>query len=329
MFCLPLSKKMRIGSSVPILFFIALLFSGCGTSYLTVMVQEPAEINLNNFKKIAIGETTGQHADDVADELTSSLVQNGRFEVLDRANLNQVLQEYHLTLSGLVDQQSAAKLGQLIGAAALVFARVADYKYNESIYRGDPWKDKKGNTHQTIQRTGVGTVTVDFKITDLTTGRILISPNITQEATAYTSADNQYPPDIDRESLLAAARTKVISRFMAMIAPHWVDVRVALLSDSDIPELSRGIDYAKQGAWDQAIANFSNGIKNHQGNENLHKAYFDLGVAYEYTNDFKDALEMLNKAYSFKPDDLYANEIRNCKSREAEYNRLQQQLQNE
>ena len=308
--------------------FVVLL-SGCGTSYIIVTVQEPAEIDLSNFKKIAIGQVTGPHADDVADGLTESLVQCGRFEVLDRANLNQVLQEHHLTLSGLVDQQSAAKLGQLIGAAALVFARVADYKYNESIYRGDPWKDKKGNTHQTIQRTGVGTVTVNFKITDLATGRILISPNITQEATAYTSADNQYPPDIDRERLLARARTTVISRFMAMIAPHWVNVRVALLSDSDIPELSRGIDYAKQGAWDQAIANFSNEIKNHQYNENLHKAYFDLGVAYEYTNQFKDALEMLNRAYSFKPDDLYANEIRNCKLREAEYIRLQQQLKNE
>lgn len=303
---------------------------------MTINVQEPAQINLSNFKKIAVGDMTGWHAADVAGELTDRLVQSSRFEVLDRAHLDQMMQEYHLTMSGLVNQDSATQLGNLIGASALIFGRVEEYHYaentshhTENVYDIVKWVPKKVGTKEVYTRNGKGTVEVSFTITDLTTGRILISPSITQSASTQTSVDNQPPaPEINQEDLLATARRQVISRFMDMITPHSVSAQVVLLNDSDIPELDRGIDYAKNGSMNYAIENFISAVKNHQGNKNIDKAYFDLGVAYEYANNFKDGLEMLNKAYSIKPDPRYANEISHCKSMEANYTKLQEQLQN-
>jgi len=255
--------------------------------------------------------------------------------VLDRANFNQMLNEYHITMSGLVNQDSAVQLGNLLGPSAMIFIRVGDYHYSESashhtedVLKIVKWVPKKVGTKEVYTRDGKGLVTVSFTITDLRTGRILISPSITQAATTRTSVDNLPPaPEIDGESLLTQARGLVTRAFIEMITPHSVDVELILLSDSDIPELSRGIDYAKNGSWNYALSNFKDAVTKRQGSENIDKAYFDLGVAYEYSNDFKNALEMLNKAYSFKPDDTYAAEISNCKSREAKYKELQEQLQ--
>lgn len=55
------------------------------------------------------------------------------FEVLDRQHLGTLLKEHNLTVSGLVDDKSAAELGKFIGAAVYVFGRIQTDKYDEAI----------------------------------------------------------------------------------------------------------------------------------------------------------------------------------------------------
>ena len=56
----------------------------------------------------------------IAEELTVNLVMNKRdYSVLDRANLKSILQEHKLTATGLVDPDTAKKLGQFAGVDAL------------------------------------------------------------------------------------------------------------------------------------------------------------------------------------------------------------------
>ncbi len=311
-------------------FLVVVLLSfhifGCGTTSLLIPVTRPAEINLSKFKKIAIGEITGQASDDVTDELTTALFESNLFEVLDRTNLDKILREHNLSASGLVDEKTAAEFGQLIGAAAMVFGRVADYKYDEKVTKGDPWTDKGGKYHQYYYRKGESKVTVNFKIIDLTTGKLLVSKSITQGGVIETSADNQQPEAIDRDNLLAFARKLVVKDFMKKIAPYQEIVRMYLKSDSDLPELEKGISFAKAGQWDRAIENFKLATEKYPGNENLHKAYYDLGVAYMYNQMFKESIDALNKAYELKADEDYLTEIQNCKNMESEYKKLQEQL---
>jgi len=319
-------KKFTIYLKLLVVILLSFQIFGCGTTSLLVPVTRPAEINLAKFKKIAVGEITGQAANDVTDELTTALFESNRFEVLDRANLDKILREHNLSASGLVDEKTAAEFGQLIGAAAMVFGRVADYKYDEKLEKGEPWTDKKGGRHQTFTRYGSSKVTVNFKITDLTTGKLLVSKSITHGGEAKTYADNQQPDAIDRDNLFAFARKAVIQDFMKKVAPYTEYVKMYLKSDSDIPELEKGISLAKAGQWDRAIENFKSATEKYPGNENLHKAYYDLGVAYMYNQMFKESIDALNKAYELKADEDYLTEIQNCKNMESEYKKLQEQL---
>jgi len=111
---------------------ITVLFNSCGTTSMYMKVKRPAEINLKGYQKIAIGDIVNpknrvdKHSSDLSDEFTSTLFKSGYFEVLDRQHLAKILDEHSLSQTGLIDESSAAEIGNIIGAAVFVFGRIQD-----------------------------------------------------------------------------------------------------------------------------------------------------------------------------------------------------------
>lgn len=62
----------------------------------------------------------------VAEELTTRLFRDKRFEVIERQLLNKVLDELKLNTSGFVDSGSAQELGSILGASAIVSGTLSD-----------------------------------------------------------------------------------------------------------------------------------------------------------------------------------------------------------
>lgn len=60
----------------------------------------------------------------VAEWLITALVQEGRFDVIERRLLEQVLKEQNLGASGVVDAQSASKIGKVLGARIVISGSV-------------------------------------------------------------------------------------------------------------------------------------------------------------------------------------------------------------
>jgi len=56
----------------------------------------------------------------VAEWLITSFVQSGRFEVVERSQLQKILEEQKLALSGLVAQETAVKLGKVLGVKVII-----------------------------------------------------------------------------------------------------------------------------------------------------------------------------------------------------------------
>ncbi len=90
------------------------------------------------FKKIKIAvldfELQGQDHETedmgaiVAEWLVTALVRKGRFDVIERRLLKKVLSEQQLSVSGAVDEQSASKLGQILGAKTLITGSVVKFQ---------------------------------------------------------------------------------------------------------------------------------------------------------------------------------------------------------
>jgi tetratricopeptide (TPR) repeat protein len=103
------------------------------------------------------------------------------------------------------------------------------------------------------------------------------------------------------------------------------------MKDGDIPELKIGIEYAQAGQMDEAVKKFEEAVQNAKTNPKLKasdvaRAYWDLGLAYEYSDQFDKAIDAFKSAFNSDPsNEQYLQEENRIKARQREYQKLQEQ----
>jgi curli biogenesis system outer membrane secretion channel CsgG len=78
----------------------------------------------NNTTLSILGSRLGFAA---ADELTTQLVKTGEFSVIERQQIDAVLAEQKLGMSGAVDAATAARIGKLLGAQAVIVGSITQF----------------------------------------------------------------------------------------------------------------------------------------------------------------------------------------------------------
>lgn len=65
------------------------------------------------------------------DYASMALMRTGRFTVVDRAAVDKLLAEQEFSFSGVVDPASAARLGRMLGAEAVMLISISSLKHDE------------------------------------------------------------------------------------------------------------------------------------------------------------------------------------------------------
>ena len=116
--------------------FVALLaveLIGCAGTRVSVPRMRPAEINLAGYRRVALGDVNGPDGDRLVNELTAAMVKTGRFEVLERQQLQKILKEQDLGMSGRISDDTVASVGHLIGSAAIIIGMVVHRDFDEKM----------------------------------------------------------------------------------------------------------------------------------------------------------------------------------------------------
>ena len=106
----------------------------------------------------------------IADMLVTSLVESKKFIVIERNELDKIMQEQGLGMSGAVTAQSAAKIGQLLGVELMITGSVSEFGTK---------KDKIGGGLSALSgfKLGVSSETarsvVDIRLVNTSTGEII------------------------------------------------------------------------------------------------------------------------------------------------------------
>lgn len=323
-----MSKKIFL------VFFLLLFLFACGTKSVYVQVLRPAEINLKNYKKIAVGEIqningrSGGHADDISDEINTALFNSGRFEVIDRQHLKSVQSEHKLGFSGAVDEATSVRLGKLVGAGVFVFGRIQSDKYEEELTKGEPWTDKEGKTNQRFSRKGVYNLSVNFKVIDIETSKIIAVKTISAKKEDLETTYNGTPKKIDSNKLYRKCLNQVVSGFMKLIAPYKETVEAEFQTDELLPEVDQAVAFFEVNEWTRGInlldsAREKTGLKSNV----LAKIYYNLGVALMITGDYDKSSENFLKAMQLNPEDsTYKKSVRRVKEEKNKAERLRQQI---
>ncbi len=149
--------------------------------------------NLDNLKKrVAVVSFTDKAryghniGDGIADMLVTSLVESNKFIVIERNELNQIMKEQGLGMSGAVTPQSAAKVGSLLGVELIITGSVSEFGTK---------KDKIGGGLSDLGgfNLGVSTETarsvVDIRLVNTNTGEIITAKTAEGEESSK-SLDN-------------------------------------------------------------------------------------------------------------------------------------------
>lgn len=298
-------------------------------------VTRPAEVNLKGYEKIAIGDiinadgTKGSHARDIEDEFTTALLNSNIFEVLDRQHLDSVMSEHELSLTGIIDETTSAELGKIIGAGVLVFGRVQGDKYDEETSKADPTTYKDGSVHQTHYRKGTYNLSVNIKLIDIVTSRILASKTLSEAYVSTKSADNKWPESIDVDRLYSLCIKSVSGQFMRLVAPYDVEVKCSFQTDKLLPEVDAAITQLKIGEWEEGLRLFQQAADKKDLEPKISaKAYYNLGLAQTYNGMYDESLQNLKKAFSLMPKSkFYMEAINTCKAEKEKADKLKEQLE--
>jgi curli biogenesis system outer membrane secretion channel CsgG len=172
-------------------------------------VKEPSRLRLAvlDFREGAgvAGGLRGGIGRWVANQLASQIMETGRFDLYERANIDQVLQQLRIDASGAVDDSTAAQIGKLAGVNYLVFG---------DVEQATVTREKFGNgfSHK-------ASVLVSFRAVDVETGRIW-----KQKRQEGDKLDFSNSPDL--REMANQATNEAINEFVRDLVPE-VQAKVA------------------------------------------------------------------------------------------------------
>ncbi len=316
-----------------IAFIVIFMITGCSPS-IVLTVQRPAEVNLSEYKTIAIGDFVGErgtrtlYSINIEEALTYQLFKTGAFDIVERRKINRLLEEHNLSLSGLVDETSTVEIGKLLGSTVLIFGRISKNEYKEETSRSDEQEDFEGNKYHVYYRSGSYSLGVNIRLVDVNTGKILFTKTFEASRRARTSAKDKAAPVIDMNKLFRECVDDIGSQFARMIAPYDERVRVRFEKDRDLPELDLAISQIRVGDWHDAINTLRSATTKTGIDDNIRaKALYNYGLIIMYDGQFDEAIDAFRMAMQMVPGrKVYQDAIIMARKEKEKAEELQRQL---
>lgn len=169
--------------------------------------------NLTDYKE---GDIGGR----IVSLLETELVKLKRFNVIERQQLDAILREQGLTLSGFLSGVGGAKAGEVKGLDAIITGKVTEYHtVPEESYSS--YTDKKGKFYQTYSLELKTRVEVGIKMIDVTSGEILLAESKDGFERKYFSSSTGYPSGetvrTETDALTSKATSECIEKIVQSI----------------------------------------------------------------------------------------------------------------
>ncbi|QAR32624.1 hypothetical protein EP073_04135 [Geovibrio thiophilus] len=334
-----------MSGKIMILAVTALLMSGCAPKITESVLMPAGAEGISGIRSVAVIQLYGNYGakitPSVENVLASAEVQGSRyFTVADRQNLNRIMQEQKLQVSGVADEVTAVKLGRLTGVQG-IFTGSAEMSVSTERYTAErsrcSSRDKKGKCTAYVNYTVTcieknAEIVFLPKLIDVSTALLAYSDRISSSSTDRTCPDSSIAPASD-ESLLSAAESGVLNKFRKQIAPYTAGVTFTLMKSDDGIKESEGrkllkfsLDFAEAGRMDRACEMWLEGSEKYpQSPAFLH----NLGLCSEIKADYDKALELYKRAdrLTDEPDKVLGAALSRTEMRIQERELLKKQLQ--
>jgi len=312
--------------------FVLMIFviTGCATK-IPVSMRQPAEFHQASLTRtVAVLPFSGNGGVEFSAELESLLAGveiNGKpfFTLVDRSTIDKVMAEMRLSNSAMVDQNTAVKLGKLIGAQGIYTGTITSNNTRDSHYKAQRQecvqreikRDKEGNryegnciryrTYHVSCTKRQANFAVTPKLVDIMTGKIIYTANRTGSAESSGCEDGT-PPKTEQE-LIDQSKNTAKESIRRDVAPYFTTVMVKLKDSTDGIEsssvkdkLKLGVKFADNKRIDAACDQW-NEIKPLVPNSP--SVVYNLGICAESAGEYENAKKLYVQADKLtgKPDE--------------------------
>lgn len=178
--------RSRCGSRIPhSLFVLAAAAIGCAPAEFARPPELDPDPNDRRLKRtvavLAVRDATGRHpatADAAGDMLLTELDHTGRFVVVERGRIADVMRERRLDAAGVTTGPQAVEVGKLLGVELLLAVGLTDVQERSTAW---PWRGR----HE---------VGVDGRLIETRTGRVVFAGEGRSAAEDGRSAEGSGPP---------------------------------------------------------------------------------------------------------------------------------------
>ena len=94
--------------------------SGCSKKVL-INVKKPAQYNVSDIKRVAVLDFNGpgESGRVITRKFTNKLWKTQYFSVMERQELQKILEEHALQMSGVIDDSTVVEFGRILGVDGL------------------------------------------------------------------------------------------------------------------------------------------------------------------------------------------------------------------
>ena len=125
----------------------------------------------------------------VADLVIQELVAGGHFAMVERTRLDAVLKEQNFSNSDRADPTTAARIGRVLGVAAIVVGSVTQFAVQETTGGGGSLgRFTRGVLNGVERNNSKAVVAVQARLVDTSTGEIMTAATATGEATGASTS---------------------------------------------------------------------------------------------------------------------------------------------
>ena len=284
---------------------ILLFLSGCAPK-ISIKVLEPAAVDaIASKKRVAIYPFANDSLalSGTIEALLAAYTIEGKpyFQTLNRQSLMQLSQEHTLQSSQMLDQTTAAKVGELVGAQALIVGEVISANAQNGVYREDRekclQKDKEGKClefkhYKVTCHTLKADLAANISIVDVASAQSIYGDVLRHN---YFADSCKHATPYSKTQALNALSKELAKEFVAKLTPSYRYQSVVLLdsleyddaSDAEEEQFAYAIEYIEARRFDKAESLLRPLMESFDG-----KAWsvsYNLGVIREAQGDYEDA----------------------------------------
>jgi tetratricopeptide (TPR) repeat protein len=276
----------------------AAFLASCTT--ITIDAPQPAELSLGRGSRVSIVPEAGSDRGELAHALFQLFAAQGYYQLVDRANLGDAIQERNFQRMSFVENRTG---GRIKGVDAFIYLQAEGLSGSRSESNSYTYKE---NTYTSYKTTTTANYIANYRAVMASTSQIAGGRRIelTDNKSAFSS--DGYPAAPDPYPMIAGMRNKVAQQIFESLHPSVLKIRRSI-GGTKSPSAKQAVRLANAGLWAEATAAAEQGTREMPADP---EARYILAIVYQGTGRYADAESVLKQLVAISGNSKYAHALR-------------------